>query len=94
MTQQHWDHQSGIRERLALLAQFGPTELNPHVWGYNPNRDIWYYCGEYRGSPAVAGRGVQVRQEGVASLALILERWQMGRADAMAFIGYPEGGRS
>jgi hypothetical protein len=81
-----WDVQSGIRERLALLAQFGP-DLDPHVWGYHSHRDHWYYCGPPRD---VAGRGVRINHEGAKSLELIAERWNMDRATAMSFIGYPD----
>lgn len=84
-----WDHQSGIRERLALLAQWG-TDFEPSLWGYHPSRDVWYYCGPAK-DLASWGKDLKVRQEGVASLALILKRWNMDRATAMAFIGYPEG---
>jgi len=44
---QKWDRASGVRERLALLAAIGP-KLDPHVWGYHPSRDFWYYCGGAR----------------------------------------------
>lgn len=78
-----WDHSSGVRERLALLAEKGPG-LIPHGWGYHPSRDFWYACGDdQRGN-------VAVRQEGSASLALISERWNLNRVQAMEFIGYPE----
>ena len=75
-----WNEDSGIRERLALLASRGPITLVPVEWTYDPHRDIWS-----RGA-----QRVPVKQEGSASLALILERWHMDRVTAMAFIGYPE----
>lgn len=79
-----WDTQSGIRERLALLAIKGP-EFHPNDYGYHPSKDFWYYCG------ANGGRHVlQVKQEGSASLALIQEKWNIARHEAMALIGYPE----
>ena len=81
-----FDQQSGIRERLALLAQFG-TDFDPSLWGYHPSRDLWYYCGP-KGD--VAGRNVQIRQEGSKSLELIEQRWGIDRRTAMALIGYPE----
>ncbi len=82
-----WDGNSGIRERLALLATYG-HDLTPSSWGYNPSRDTWYFCGESNKSL----RG-EVRQEGEASLALILNRWGIDRATAMSMIGYPEAGK-
>lgn len=81
-----WDQASGVRERLALLAHFG-TDFDPHLWGYHPSRDFWYYCGPPRD---VAGR-IHVRQEGSASLDLIAQRWNIDRRQAMALIDYPEG---
>lgn len=82
-----WDNNSGIRERLALLADRGPITLNPDSWGYNPSRDRWYFCGPAR--PEQLGT-IEVRQEGSASLALIQERWNMDRREAMAFIDHAE----
>ena len=82
-----FDHQSGVRERLALLAAIGPA-LDPSAWGYHPSRDFWYYCG---GAREIQGAvQVTVKQEGSASLAIIAETWGMDRPSAMAFIGYPE----
>lgn len=82
-----WDHQSGVRERLALLADIGPN-LDPATWGYHPSRDFWYYCGGARERQGKVS--AEVKQEGSASLALISERWNLNRVQAMEFIGYPE----
>jgi hypothetical protein len=79
-----WDNNSGIRERLALLAALGPT-MTPIDWGYNPSRDYWYRCGS-----DASVRSVNVRQEGSASLDIIITKHAMNRQDAMAFIGHPE----
>jgi len=81
-----FDHASGIRERLALLAHFG-TDFDPALWGYHSHRDYWYYCGPPRD---VAGRNVTIRQEGSKSLELIQERWNIDRRSALAMIGHPE----
>lgn len=82
-----FDNQSGIRERLALLAEVGPG-AEFQYWGYHPSRDFWYYHG-----PNEERRQVAVKQEGARSLELIAERWTIGRGDALALIGYPEAGR-
>jgi hypothetical protein len=81
---QHFDSQSGVRERLALLAQLGPT-MTANDWGYNPSHDFWYACGT---QTRVAY--LRIRQEGSASLDIIKAKWGMERASALAFIGYPE----
>lgn len=86
-TNNHFDTQSGIRERLALLAELGPA-LAASDWGYHPSRDYWYACGAER-----VRRTIEVKQEGVASLDIIAQRFGMDRRAAMAFIGYPESGR-
>ena len=84
-----WASESAIRERLALLAHFGPgAGWSPHDWGYHSSHDEWYYCGPLRGEDAP--ESVDVAQEGSASLALILERWGLSRADAMALVGHPD----
>lgn len=83
-----WDHQSGVRERLALLAAEGP-DLNPALWGYHTSRDFWYACGD-RMTRTAQGKRIDVKQEGVASLELIATRYGMDRRAAMQFIGYPE----
>lgn len=80
-----WDTNSGIRERLALLASKGP-DVDPSHWGYNPSRDIWCYCGPVV-KPIAA---LPVKQEGSASLAIIAERWNLDRPSAMRTIGHPE----
>lgn len=82
-----WDEASGIRERLALFAELGPT-FDPNHWGYHPSRDFWYFTGP-RISPNV-GRAIHVKQEGSRSLELILERHHVDRRVAMDLIGYPE----
>lgn len=82
----HFDEGSGVRERLALLAERGP-EMTPAAWGYNPSRDVWYYCGS---DPKIGRVRVEVRQEGSASLDIIATKHGMDRKTAMAFIGYPE----
>ena len=82
-----FDMNSGIRERLALLAEIGP-KLAPDCWGYHTHRDYWYYCG---GAREIQGKvKTEVKQEGQESLRLIQERWNMDRKTAMAFIGYPD----
>jgi hypothetical protein len=84
-----WAGESGIRERLALLAQFG-TDFDPGNWGYHPSRDHWYYCGP-REDLTIHSRGIlNVKQEGTRSLELIAERWNIDRATAMALIGHPD----
>lgn len=77
-----WDHASGIRERLALLAHLGP-ELNEGNWGYHPSRDYWYSCG-----PEMDRRRINICQEGQESLYLIALRHGMDYAAAMARIGH------
>ena len=79
LANRQWDRQSGTRERLALLAAIGPT-LNPHAWGYHPQRDEWYYCGPAAERPHVTA--VEVEQEGAESLRLIFERWSLTRDDS------------
>ncbi len=81
-----FDTQSGIRERLALVARLGPA-LDTSGWGYHPSRDFWYWCGSREEQPTIAR--VNVSQEGSESLRLIQERWSMDDQTAMAFIGYP-----
>lgn len=81
-----WDDNSGIRERLALLAALGPT-MQPAQWGYNPARDSWYRCAIGMG-PAGPVKAIAVRQEGSASLAILLDKWRMDRVTAMAVIGH------
>ncbi len=77
-----WDLNSGIRERLALLANIGPT-LRPTDWLYHPSYDAWQ---------GLSGRAhVAVTMEGSASLERLLTRWGIPRADAMLMVGYPEG---
>jgi len=78
-----WDAQSGVRERLAALAELGPT-MEPRAWGYHASRDVWYACGGQE------RRTFGVRQEGSASLAIIHERHGLERRAALIFIGYPE----
>ena len=73
-----WSSDSGIRERLALLAARGPEDCGH--WAYDPHLDRWYRLGQR----------VYVKQEGSASLAIITECWHMDRSAAMELIGYPE----
>jgi len=75
--------ESGVRERLALLAARGPKDVDD--WSYDSRFDRWF---RYERGGAV--RRTDVKQEGVASLAIILEKWGIGRAEALAMIGYPE----
>lgn len=84
-----WDTASGIRERLALLADLGPT-LNEHHWGYHPSRDYWYSCGPESVEHPEGCTTREVQQEGSASLAMIQERWGLDRAAAMARIGHKQ----
>jgi hypothetical protein len=81
-----WDNNSGIRERLALLAAQGPT-LTPNDWGYNPSRDVWYQSSDRAiGSPV---KRIEVKQEGSASLDIIERSHGLNYSAAMAFIGHP-----
>lgn len=80
-----WDTSSGVRERLALLAEFGPS-LVEHWWGYHPSRDFWYFCGPGGKGISTATR-CEVRQEGTASLSIISARWGLDREGALARIG-------
>lgn len=84
-----WDNDSGVRERLALLADRGPT-VKEQFWGYHPSGDYWYSCG-----PGETGERArhEVNQEGADSLALIEQRWGLDRAAAMARIGHGEDAR-
>lgn len=80
----HFDKNSGIRERLALLAKVGPSEPFEQ-WSYNPHSDMWHASSEH--STVLR---LPIKQEGSASLELIRQHWGMNRQAAMAFIGYPE----
>ena len=84
-----WDSASGVRERLALLADLGPNVKEAH-WGYHPSRDYWYSCGPVEDRPALGDCTREVKQEGSASLALIAERWGLDRRAAMARIDHEE----
>ena len=81
-TKIRWHEQSGIRERLALLASRGPHNLTE--WDYNPRTDRWIRAGH------MAGPYVEVKQEGSRSLELIEQKYKLNRREAMALIGYPE----
>jgi hypothetical protein len=76
-----WYPNSGIRERLALLAVMGPT-LDPREWRYEAGEDVWF-------SRRQIAR-IRVSQEGTASLEILYRTHGLTRADAMALIGYPE----
>jgi hypothetical protein len=76
-----FDRHSAIRERLYLLSQLGTAEQYAN-WAYSPRLDAWQH---------VSGRTIPVRTEGSASLDRIATVHHLTRADAMAFIGYPEG---
>ena len=78
-----FDPKSAIRERLALLAAQGPQDCAD--WSYDPRFDRWY-----RFERGGAVRRVDVKQEGSASLYIIITKWALNRQDAMALIGYPE----
>lgn len=80
MANAKWDKQSGIRERLALLALIGPT-IEPADWRYHPRADRWFHY---------VGPHCTVNQEGSVSLDLIASNWRLDRRAAMALIGYPE----
>ena len=83
----NWNDQGGVRERLALLAEIGPN-LDGSAWAYDSHHDRWSYIG---GALEIQGKvRAEVRQEGSASLALIAERWNLNRRQALEFIGYPE----
>jgi len=86
MSLKKWDHNSGVRERLALLAALGPV-FEPVDWGYNSNRDVWYYCGPNRRQK---GRTIKVAQEGSGSLGIIAVKYLIERKEAMDLIGYGE----
>lgn len=80
-----FDHNSGIRERLALLAEVGP-HADVDRFQYDSHLDAW----TLRAAPV---KVLRVRQEGSRSLELIAERWHLDRRSAMAVIGYPEATR-
>jgi hypothetical protein len=80
-----FDRNSGIRERLALLAEIGPT-ADADRFVYDSHRDAWTLR-------TAAVKVVKVRQEGSRSLEMIAERWKLDRKSAMAVIGYPEATR-
>jgi hypothetical protein len=84
-THSSWDTNSGVRERLALLAELGP-DLIPSSWGYNPTSDVWYYCGPH--SPSRNVRRIRIVREAAESLRLIAQRG-LDQASAMTFIGHP-----
>lgn len=71
-----------IRERLALLAIVGPSNLAG--WTYNTHTDTWTHVNGAR-SFRVGEVG-----EGSASLEKIYRRWHMTRRQVMQLIGYPE----
>ena len=75
-----WDEHSAIRERLFLLAALGP-DLDPTAWRYYPRSDVWRESLERTLAVSLDSRG---------SLAAIAKRWNLSRAEAMDFIGYPE----
>ena len=78
-----FDPNSGIRERLALLASQGPTDATD--WSYDTRFDCWF-----RFERGGTMRRVKVTTEGSASLDKIATSWNIPRAEAMAFIGYPD----
>jgi hypothetical protein len=82
-----WDEVGAIRERLWLLAHFGPVALKPAEWRYNPKRDDWAFVGR---DFTLAGARVRVTHEGSVSLAKLERAWHVPRGDAMRLIGYPE----
>lgn len=80
-----WDTESGVRERLALLADLGPN-LKEGYWGYHPSRDYWYPCGPgSRDMPDAHRRTLyrEVNQEASESLRLIQERWGLDHEAAL-----------
>lgn len=81
-----FDHQAGVRERLALLAELGP-HFNPNDYGYHPTRDVWYFCGNYKDAPPWRNLWVS---EASASLERIKTRWNMDRQTALALVGFPD----
>jgi hypothetical protein len=84
----HWDESSAARERLALVARLG-IHINPTDWGYHSHKDLWYYCG-----PDDFKKGLQLRVGSVGEADSSLEQIRKisgcTRAQAMAFIGYPD----
>ena len=82
-----WDHASGLRERLALLAAIGPT-LEPSAWRYDSVNDAWYYRGGTR--EARGNDYVTIPQKGSVSLTLIANKWNVNWAAAMIIVGYPD----
>jgi hypothetical protein len=78
---------SGARERLWLLAHFGPVALKPAEWRYDARRDDWEYIG--RDFTLTASR-VKVNLEASACVARLERAWRTPRADAMRMIGFPE----
>lgn len=79
---------TGIRERLALLASQGPADVAD--WTYDQQFDRWFRF--RRGGASAFSAFVRVAEigEGSASLARILASWQIDRRQAMRLIGFPE----
>ena len=85
--QPDWRPEGAVRERLWLLAHFGPVSLKPQEWQYNPRRDHWAYMGD---DYSLGGARVEVTTEASASLAKLERAWRVPRVDALRMIGYPE----
>jgi len=80
---QKWDPCSGLRERLALLAQVGPV-LDPATWAYTPRTNEWQYLG---GALTIQGC---VRVSAIAppeeSLLTLNDSWRIDRDQATDLI--------